>query len=349
MLEVRHLHYSYPRCPVLQDVSFRVRAGELLCLVGASGCGKSTILRLIAGLETIQKGEIYYQDTLLANATLHTPPEQRRIGLVFQHPSLFPHLTVRQNICFGLTHLPKQQQFDISDEMLQLIGMRGKEESYPHQLSGGQHQRVALARTLAPTPVLMLMDEPFANLDHVLRRDIREEVMEMLRVTNIPVIMVTHDPEEALVMADTMVLLDKGGTVHQTGSPDTIHNHPSDLTSARFFGHINVVAGRVEEEQIVSKLGSLPKQEYAPTLANHSDVLVATRPEGIRLAKEGELCVRAVIERVAHTGAGWLVVARLPEGDIIQFHHIYGVRPYKHEVICVTLEPPHLFVFPIMN
>jgi iron(III) transport system ATP-binding protein len=345
MLEIRNLSHAYPNHPVLQDVSFTAPSRELVCLVGASGCGKSTILRLIAGLEQVQGGEVRYQGQLLASPTHHIPPEKRRIGLVFQHPSLFPHLNVRENICFGLRHLPKQEQHAVSDAMLDLINLRAHAERYPHQLSGGQHQRVALARTLAPKPIIMLLDEPFANLDHMLRRDLREEVVEMLRAANVPTIMVTHDPEEALVMADSMILMGEGGTVHQTGSPDAIHNDPIDLQAARFFGHVNVVAGRIEGVDIASKLGYLPKGEFAANLPDGADVMVATRPEGIRMAESGEVCVRAVIDRVAHTGAGWLVTAHLPEGEVIQFHHIYGGRPHKGDVICVTLEPPHLFVF----
>ena len=345
MLEIQSLSHHYDLQHVLHDVSFSVKAGELACLVGPSGCGKSTLLRLIAGLERVQNGTILHCGNMLGSAVQHVPPEHRHIGLVFQHPSLFPHLTVEQNIRFGLRGKSRDEQQTIIDRMLRLIGLQSRAGSYPHELSGGQHQRVALARALAPEPIIMLLDEPFANLDHVLRREIRDEVIMMLKEADIPMIMVTHDPEEALVMADHMILLNGQGHVHQMGSPDTIHNHPKDMEAARFFGHVNAIAGRINGDVIESKLGHLSKADYAPAMIHDRDVMVATRPEGIRIAREGEECVDVVIERVAHTGAGWLVTARLPEGEMIRFHHIYGVRPRVGEQACVAYEPPHIFVF----
>ncbi len=344
-LNIDHLFHHYDEHAILHDVSFQVERSELACLVGASGCGKSTILRLIAGLEKVRQGSITLDGTMLADGTHHTPPQERGIGLVFQHPSLFPHLTIAQNIRFGLQHLAKDKQAARCEEMLSLINLSERADAYPHQLSGGQHQRVALARSLAPEPQLMLLDEPFANLDHVLRRDMREEVITILKAANIPIIMVTHDPEEALIMADKMVLLSDSGTVHQIGSPDSIHNAPKDIEAARFFGHVNAVAGQIQGESIASKLGTLDAAPYASHLADGTHVIVATRPEGIRIAREGEDCVDVVIERVNHTGAGWLVTARLAEGEQIRFHHIYGARPNKGDTVCVTYEPPHIFVF----
>ncbi len=346
MLEIKELSHHYGQQQVLDHVFFTVQPGQLACLVGASGCGKSTLLRLVAGLDKVQQGAVLYHGEIVADTQTHVPPQLRRIGLVFQHPSLFPHLTVEENIQFGLQRWSSERGRQKVQEMMALIGLEAHGQKYPHQLSGGQHQRVALARTLAPEPILMLLDEPFANLDHSMRRDMREEVMDMLRAANVPIIMVTHDPEEALMMADSMILMNAQGQVHQTGSPDAIHNHPVDLEAARFFGHINAIEGRVEGTSVQSKLGELSRQEYAPHLPEGTQVVVATRPEGIRMARDGEPCVEAVIEQVAHTGAGWLVSARLPEGGVIRFHHIYGHRPRKGDQVCVAYEPPHIFVFP---
>ena len=344
-LTISHLSYAYDTNPILHDVSFQVKQKELACLVGASGCGKSTILRLIAGLEHVQHGTIQTHDTILASRDVHVEAQQRNIGLVFQHPSLFPHLSVEQNIMFGLKQMATKQKRALCDEMLELVGLTHRAKAYPHQLSGGQHQRVALARSLAPKPHVMLLDEPFANLDNMLRRELREEVIEILKQSNIPIIMVTHDPEEALIMADIMVLLGEGGVVQQIGSPDSIHNIPKDMNAARFFGHVNEVNGMIKGDKIHSALGVLNKASYAPQLADGTEIIVATRPEGIRMAQQGELCVSVAIEHIHHTGAGWLVSARLPEGGHIKFHHIYGKRPDIGAPCCVTYEPPHIFIF----
>ncbi|NET71194.1 MAG: ABC transporter ATP-binding protein [Sphaerospermopsis sp. SIO1G2] len=341
------MSHHYGALPVIEDISFQVKAGELTCLVGASGCGKSTILRLIAGLEQVQRGEIWHQGELLAGAHHHPSPGVRHIGLVFQHPSLFPHLTVAQNICFGLSHLPRQQQRDICEEMMQLIGLQAYGQQYPHMLSGGQQQRVALARTLAPKPVMMLLDEPFANLDHALRRDLREEVMAMLRRANIPMIMVTHDPEEALVMADHVVLLNQQGKLHQQGSAEHLYHHPRDIEAARFFGHINEIQGVIAGATIQTKLGPLDKATYAPAIEEGRAVMVAARPDGICMARDGEPHAEAMIEHIAHHGAGWLISARLPEGQQVRFQHISASRPQKGECINLTFMPQHCFIFPL--
>jgi iron(III) transport system ATP-binding protein len=342
---VWHLSHAYGTMPIVHDVSFSVKRGELACLVGASGCGKSTLLRLIAGLEPVQHGSIMSNDVVIASPEVHVEPQRRNIGLVFQHPSLFPHLTVRSNILFGLKHLHKAEAATICDDMLTLINLKHRADAYPHQLSGGQHQRVALARSLAPKPQAMLLDEPFANLDNMLRRELRDEVIAILKAANMPIIMVTHDPEEALIMADMMILMGEGGVVQQIGSPDSIHNTPKDLAAARFFGHVNAVEGIIKGAVIESSLGALEKALYAPQLADGSRIIVATRPEGIRMARAGEPCVSVAIEHIHHTGAGWLVTARLPEGGSICFHHIYGTRPEVSAPCCVTYEPPHIFIF----
>jgi len=351
MLTVKNLSHAFDHQAILREVSFTAASGMLTSLVGPSGCGKSTLLRLIAGLEPLQQGDIILGDASIAT----TAPHLRQVGLVFQHPSLFPHLTVRQNIHFGLFNHSRAAQHQRSDALLKLIQMPLLAERYPHELSGGQQQRVALARAIAPKPRLMLLDEPFANLDHVLRRDIREEVTEILKATQIATVMVTHDPEEALIMADHMVLMTQDGQVHQTGKPDAIHNHPIDANAAAFFCPINRIAGHIRGELIVSALGSLPKASYAPHAKAGQNVTIVTRPEGIRLLNPSEkqtpptaLLEAQPLLKVAsmrHTGAGYLVKARYHSADVLRFHHIYGEPPRQGESIAVTFQPPHVMVF----
>ncbi len=339
---LQNISYRAGDNPILHDISFTAASAELTCLVGPSGCGKSTILRLIAGLEKAQKGRIYIDGELVSSSDYHKEAMHRKVGLVFQHPSLFPHLNIMENVTFGLSHMDKEMRVIRAMEMLEMVGLSQMAKRYPHQLSGGQHQRIALARALAPMPKVMLLDEPFANLDYALRRDIREEVVAMLRSSGIPIIMVTHEPEEALFMADQMILLNKDGYIHQIGSPDAIHNSPHDVVAAEFFGPINKVRGIIKNGIICSKLGDLPAAQYAPYFEDGQQVIVATRPEGLRMARSGDLCVEVCVEDVRHTGAGWLVMARLPEGEKVRFHHIYGVAPEINSTVCIAFEPPHI-------
>ena len=341
-LEIQSLSHHFGQDTILQDISLSVATSELLCLVGPSGCGKSTLLRLIAGLEKLQSGNILIGGTSIRAIEAR----KRNIGLVFQHPSLFPHLNVRENIIFGLNTSPKHERKKTADTLLEMIGLTKLENHYPHQLSGGQQQRVALARALAPKPRIMLLDEPFANLDHTLRCEIREEVVGMLKAAKVPTIMVTHAPEEALVMADKIVLLHKNGSLHQIGEPDAIYNHPVDIEAASFFGEINQIKAVIQGNHIVSELGTLSKKEYAPALSDGSHVVIAARQEGLRIAQQNESCIKLSIESLRRTGAGWLIRTTLPSGKNISFHHIYGHKPKKDDAICVTFDSEHIFVYP---
>jgi iron(III) transport system ATP-binding protein len=330
---------------VLDNINFTVKPGELLCLVGPSGSGKSTLLRLIAGLTKIQSGSIKIGDMLLADPKKHMPTQERKTGLVFQHPSLFPHLTVYQNIAFGIRNLTKEQQQEKVNKLLSMINLEAFADRYPHTLSGGQQQRVALARALAPEPLIMLLDEPFANLDYRLRRDIAEDVIGVLKEAKMPIIMVTHDPEEALMIADRMVLLSKDGAIKQMGEPDILHNKPVDVESAAFFGPINRINAYIEDDLIVSSLGALPAKSYLNKYEEGQKVLIVTRPEGLRINEEANSCVNAVVKKTRHTGTGWLINADVEKKFSVRFHHIYGECPNIGEHVCINLQPPHVFVF----
>jgi iron(III) transport system ATP-binding protein len=207
MLTIKQLSYSYESRAVLQDVSLHMSAGELVCVIGSSGVGKSTLLRLIAGLLPVQRGEIWIKNTLISSDTYHMPVHLRRIGMVFQQPTLFPYLTVAHNIRFGIRHQTKKMQQERVQHLLEMIEMQGYEHRYPHQLSGGQQQRVAIARSLAPSPQLMLLDEPFANLDSELRASLRHHLTTLLAVSQTPTLLVTHDVQEALSLTSHIVAL----------------------------------------------------------------------------------------------------------------------------------------------
>ncbi|WP_373086596.1 ABC transporter ATP-binding protein [Sneathiella sp.] len=342
-LKVQGISHAFDILEVLNDVSFTVEAGELTCLVGPSGCGKSTLLRLIAGLEQTQSGSITLEGEVLSAPAHSVPTRLRRIGLVFQQPSLFPHLTVCENIAFGLHGQPKDRVAAAVEELLAVIGLAERSKAYPHQLSGGQQQRVALARALAPKPRLMLLDEPFANLDHALRCDMREEVLGMLKQTGIPVVMVTHEPEEALIMADKMVLLRADGRVHQYASPQEIYRAPVDAEAAAFFGVINRIGGYVEEGQVVSPLGIWSQSACGVEMTDGSKVDIIVRPESLRLANDADIA--ATVNEVWATAVGWMTAAKLSGGISVRFMIPYaqGIKPAFGDHVNLHCDGAHIF------
>ena len=212
-VELNRVSFRYPRSDqeVIRDFSMEIRPGEIVGILGPSGCGKSTLLRIIAGLEQNQKGDVILGGIPVAGENLWVPPEQRQVGMVFQDYALFPHLNVEKNVMYGLRELSRTQRKKRAEEVLRLVELWEFRKSYPAQLSGGQQQRVALARSLAPRPRLLLMDEPFSNLDTMLRKRIREEILEILRSENITCVFVTHDPEDAGYLAGRMLEIGQAG------------------------------------------------------------------------------------------------------------------------------------------
>jgi iron(III) transport system ATP-binding protein len=239
-LQVQNLTKRYRRGdqPAVMDVSFELPEGKLLSLVGESGSGKSTLLRLVAGLETPDSGTIMLDGTVISSPSSVTPPEQRGIGLVFQHHALFPHLTVEKNIAFGLRHLPRGERAAVIAPLLDLVGLARFGSRYPHELSGGERQRIALARALAPNPRVLLLDEPFSSLDARLRQSVRDETRAILKERGATALFVTHDTGDALSIADRIVVL-KGGIVQQEGAPPEVYHAPANAYVASFFGTCN--------------------------------------------------------------------------------------------------------------
>lgn len=261
-LEIRDIHKEYDQKPLLRGVSFTVGLGRTCCLLGPSGSGKSTLLRIIAGLETPESGDILWDGKDLAEVPVH----QRHFGLMFQEYALFPHLTVEQNAAFGLRmqNLPAEEVKTRTRAALEQVKMLEFANRKVTDLSGGEQQRVALARTLAPRPRLIMLDEPLGALDRTLREDLTRELRELLRASGIPAIYVTHDQEEAFAIADELLLLHEGLVV-QSGPPGKVYRHPANAWAARFLGRNNLLEGRVTSIhplQVATALGSL---EVAPT------------------------------------------------------------------------------------
>lgn len=322
-LEFNQVGHRYGEDPVLHDVTLSARAGEITCLLGPSGSGKSTLLRLAAGLERLQSGSILLDGETLAEPGHEPPPERRPIGLVFQDHVLFPHMTVRANISFGLRPMGSSERRRIAEACMASVGLTALAERYPDTLSGGQQQRVALARALAPRPRAILLDEPFANVDATLRRTLREDARRALRSTGGITLLVTHDPEEALELADHIAILEHGHVV-QAGPPDEIWHRPAHKTVAALFGQAQHIRGTLHDGVIATAFGDLPWR------ANHVDgpVDVVVRPNDValRAASEGPRVadIRFLGERytvfVEHEGETLRVsMAERPAFDIGDF------------------------------
>ena len=276
-LEVRHLVRSFGGRRVVDDVSLSVAAGQVTCLLGPSGCGKSTTLRMIAGVERADAGEVRLDGVTVADLGVHVPPEARSVGLMFQDFALFPHLTVAENVGFGL-RIDRAVKARRVAALLEKVDLTGFERKHPHQLSGGEQQRVALARALAPRPRVMLMDEPFSGLDNRLRDGIRDRTLELLKEEGTAVLLVTHEPDEAMRMADEIALM-RAGRIVQKGAPYNVYNAPVDQAAAAFFSDVNVIRG-------VSK-GALTETPFGAFLTpGHKDgaeVEIVIRPQHLRI------------------------------------------------------------------
>lgn len=252
-LEFQQIAHAYGDVPALHDVSFSALAGEITCLLGSSGCGKSTLLNLAAGLLSVQRGSVSVGGEVLAAPGVNPPPEARPVGLVFQDGALFPHMTIAKNVGFGL---PRERLGEI-DGWLERVGLAGLGARYPHELSGGQQQRAALARAMAPEPQVLLMDEPFASVDIVLRRRLRRDCRRLLREAGTTTVLVTHDPEEALDIADRIAVMDAGRIV-QVGSPEDLHERPASAAVGAIFGGAQVLQAEREEDGLRTPLGVWP-------------------------------------------------------------------------------------------
>lgn len=269
---------------VLDRFGLTLRPGEVVCLLGESGSGKSTALRVAAGIQAIDGGRVLINDQVVSAPGRHVPSDKRGIGLMFQDFALFPHLSLLQNVLFGLRKLGRAAALAQARASLRRVGLDGRENDYPHMLSGGQQQRLALARAIAPRPGVLLLDEPFSSLDARLRENVRDETLAVLRETRATTLIVTHDPEEAMVLGDRIALL-RAGRIAQIDTAASIYRAPVDLNAARFFSPLSEIAGVVAAGRVETPLGSVP----VPLRADGEKVIVAIRPVGaVEMALEGE-------------------------------------------------------------
>jgi len=348
LLDVSALCLGYDRHQVVDRLDFSLDEGSIGCLLGPSGCGKTTVLRAIAGFERSQGGSIRIGGQVVSDARTHLPPEHRRIGMVFQDYALFPHLTVRENIGFGLDAMGADMRRGRIDEMLELVGLSAQAQRYPHELSGGQQQRVALARALAPAPRLMLLDEPFSNLDVELRERLSLEVRDILKATGTTAILVTHDQHEAFAVADVIGLM-HDGKLQQWDTPYNLYHRPVNRFVADFIGQGVLVPGRISgEHQVQIALGTLRSKmpmDCGPigVCPPGATVDVLLRPDDV--VHDHSSSQTAIVRQKAFRGAEILYTLQLDDGtrllSLVPSHHDHAIG----ERIGIRLIVDHVVTF----
>ena len=351
-LDVRNITRAFGGRPVVSDVSLTVHPGQVTCLLGPSGCGKSTTLRIIAGVDWPDSGEIRIDGRVIAGPGTWVPPEARGTGLMFQDFALFPHLSVFDNVAFGLSGTRTEKRLRVR-ELLEKVGLVRYEASFPHELSGGEQQRVALARALAPRPRIMLMDEPFSGLDNRLRDGIRDETLSILKDEETAVLLVTHEPEEAMRMADEIALMRQGRIV-QHGAPYNVYNAPVDREAAAFFSDINVIRGKVQGLLTETAFGKF----MAPGQPDGAEVEIVIRPQHLRIdfdrggqgpapTPEHGVWARGRVERARFIGKESLVEFRMEfDGSALSATVPSVFLPKPGTPLWISIRRDRCFVFP---
>ena len=312
-LEFQNISHAYGSNGVLKGINLVAERGEVTCLVGPSGCGKTTLLKLAAGLLSVQQGRVTLDSQDLATSEMSLPPENRPIGLVFQEGALFPHMTVADNIAFGLSGSAAEKKARVA-ELLGKIGLDEFGARYPHTLSGGQQQRIALARALAPSPAVLLLDEPFANIDSQLRRNLREETRRMLRESGAVAILVTHDPDEALEMGDKIAVLDAGEII-QCDVPQALFDRPANADVAQTFGHGQSLKANVTpSEAIETGFGVWDADCLTSDCSLNGAVELVARQDSFDLSDGGD----NMVVDIRHAGKQQLVFVEGHNGDYLR-------------------------------
>jgi iron(III) transport system ATP-binding protein len=342
VLELDGLEKSYGTELVVEGLSLSVREGEILTLLGPSGCGKTTTLRLIAGLERPDGGTVRLNGESMSGSSF-VAPEDRGVGVVFQEFALFPHLTARENIAFGLKDEPDDEVETRVDELLELVDLPDQGDSYPDQLSGGQQQRVALARSLAPEPEILLLDEPFSNLDVDLRVEMREEVRDIIKRTGVTAISVTHDQEEALSISDRVAVM-TGGRIEQVGAPETVFQHPESRFVAAFLGYASFVPGYVSGDAVETDLGTVPRDQIHGLAHeyDHTRIDLLVRPDDVSarpVADAAEGCGSVVGRR--YLGPTFLYQVELDTGESIQCMHNHDEHIPESGPVDLAIDADH--------
>ncbi len=341
-LEVKDVAIAYAGVAVVEGISFQLQRGEIGCLLGPSGCGKTTLLRAISGFETINHGEIHLHGQPVSRPGKTVPPETRRIGMVFQDFALFPHLSVSDNVGFGLRKMARKEKRGRIDELLEMVGLADFGNKYPHQLSGGQQQRVALVRAMAPRPEILLMDEPFSSMDMEMREQLAQEVRDILKTNQVTAIMVTHDQMEAFAMADHICILGEG-RMRQWGTGYELYHKPADRFVADFIGQGVMLPGVVQGYNRVEMELGVVSGTIPPSCEPDCTVHMLIRPDDIIHDDDSPIRVRIVGR--AFRGAAYQYTLELPSGAqiycLVQSHHDHPIG----EELGIRLNVEHLNIF----
>ncbi len=345
VLDVIDVSFSYGATRVLDRISFSTIPGGITCLLGPSGSGKTTLLRSIAGFETIKDGSIRISGQTVANPLVHLPPNERGIGFVFQDYSLFPHLTVAENICFGLNEKPKAIRREILNQLLHTFGLSTLSTRKPNQLSGGQQQRVAIARALARHPSLLLLDEPFSHLDPSLRNNMKAELRDLLTKLKVTALMVTHDQEEAFDIADNIVLLNEG-RIEQIGTPYELYHQPKTRFTASFIGSgAFLPVTSTKNHTLTTELGSLTIDPALLETSEGKSLEIFLRPDDLYLDETS--AIRAIIRNVAFRGMFVIYALTLSSGrEILCFSSSHRLHR-RGEDVGVRLDVEHPVLVPV--
>jgi iron(III) transport system ATP-binding protein len=345
-VRIQNIDHTINNNLVLRNVSVKLEQDKIACVLGPSGCGKTTLLRLIAGLEKLQNGEIYLFDNLVSSKGYHLETEKRNIGFLFQDYALFPHLTVKQNLKFAI-----KNNVDIHkdiQEIMEVIKLPNALNKYPHELSGGEQQRVALARSIVSQPDLLLLDEPFSSLDLSLKEEIRDDTLHLLQKFNISVLIVTHDPFEAMFISNKIYIMQQNGIIIQSGTPNELYNNPINSYVAGFFGETNKFKGIVKNSKVLTPIGEIS----TPNNSELQEVEIHVRPQGIKLIKE----------RTPVNGIKGTVMASKLMGSFSFIHlsvlnkdnevvHVHShmppaFLPKQTTAVGIEVDLDHIFIFP---
>ncbi|QDY71334.1 ABC transporter ATP-binding protein [Qingshengfaniella alkalisoli] len=330
---------------VLSNVTLSVPAGKITCLLGESGCGKSTLLRLISGVDRPDRGMIEMAGVEIAGPSRFVEPEDRKIGFMFQDFALFPHLDVTDNLSFGLRALSRSEQDVRVTDVVERIGIEHLADRFPHSLSGGEQQRVALARALAPEPDILLMDEPFSNLDQGLRERVRKETVDTLRKIETTAIMVTHDPQEALAVGDLIVLM-RNGAIEQIGSPFDIYDRPASPYAAEFMGPCNRLTGIWSEGAISTPIGRFHADLDIP---DGSMAMACIRPQALTLGPDGDGISARIIGKTFMGESEQIDISVHPLAEPLRVHHHERIAMAVGEKVGLRLNGAQVHVFADFN
>ena len=346
-VEIKELSHSIGNQTILNNINLDLQKDKIACILGPSGCGKTTLLKLIAGLEKVQSGEIFLNNNIVSSTKQHLKTEKRKIGFLFQDYALFPHLNVKENLNFAIKNHYNLNN-DI-EEIIEIIKLPNSLHKYPHELSGGEQQRVALARSIISQPDLLLLDEPFSSLDLNLKEEIRDDTLHLLQKSNVTVLIVTHDPFEAMFISNKIYIMKKGGIIIQSGTPQDLYNKPIDSYVAGFFGETNKFTGIVKNAEVQTPIGKI----QAPKDLESKKVEVHVRPQGVKLIQESTPVngIKGTVMASRLMGEySFVHLSVLNENnDIVHVHsHMpASFYPDQSSAVGIEIEKEQTFIFPI--